>query len=106
MCKFYLAQPNHDPDLQTVLESGGVEKLVKLLSSMDNNLRLNSVWALKNLLFQADSEVKATVMNQVTYSRLIELINDGEAGIQEQALNLLRNLACGKESVGWRETSI
>ncbi|KAG5459895.1 MAG: armadillo-type protein, partial [Olpidium bornovanus] len=87
------------PMKKTVLENGGVERLVGLVSSMDANLRLNSVWALKNLLFQADSEIKQTVMRQLKYSQLISLIDDSDMGIQEQALNLLRNLACGKESV-------
>jgi ethanolamine utilization cobalamin adenosyltransferase len=72
---------------------------VGLVSSMDSNLRLNSVWALKNLLFQADSDIKNTVMKQLKYSQLESLISDSEVGIQEQALNLLRNLACGRELV-------
>jgi hypothetical protein len=82
-----------------VLENGGVEKLTALVSSMDSNLRLNAVWALKNLLFQADSEIKTKVMQKLTYPALENLINDSEIGIQEQAVNLLRNLACGKEAV-------
>lgn len=86
------------PMKKTVLESGGVQKLVSLVSSPDTNLRLNSVWALKNLLFQAESEVKEEVMRTLGFDMLKRLINDPEPGIQEQALNLLRNLACGKES--------
>ncbi|KAK9761756.1 hypothetical protein K7432_013109 [Basidiobolus ranarum] len=82
----------------TVLESGGIERLVHLVSSMDSNLRLNAVWALKNLLFQAEPEIKQTVMKYLTYSKLQTLLNDSEIGIQEQALNLLRNLACDHET--------
>ena len=81
-----------------LLESGGVEKLVKLVSAMDHGLRLNAVWALKNLLFQADSEVKKSVMTHLSYAQLESLVHDPEFGVQEQAVNLLRNLACGKES--------
>lgn len=83
---------------KTVLESGGVEKLVALTHASDTHLRLNAVWALKNLLFQADSDVKQRVTKELTWPGLFALMNDGEMGIQEQALNLLRNLACGKES--------
>ena len=88
------------------MENGGVEKLVALVNSMDSNLRLNAVWALKNLLFQAEPEIKVTVMKQLKYATLEALITDAEVGIQEQALNLLRNLACGKDLVGfcWLDT--
>jgi hypothetical protein len=76
-----------------------VEKLAALVSSMDSNLRLNAVWALKNLLFQAESDIKTKVMHQLTYPTLKSLMHDSEIGIQEQSLNLLRNLACGNETV-------
>ncbi|KAJ3018520.1 Armadillo repeat-containing protein 8 [Thoreauomyces humboldtii] len=85
------------PMKRTVLENGGVERLVDLAKSMDDRLRLNAVWALKNLLFQADSDTKARVMTELRWDGLLSLIDDSEIGIQEQALNLLRNLACGKE---------
>lgn len=85
--------------IQTVLENGGIEKLVELVGAKDTTLRLNCVWALKNLLFQADSEIKSTVMKILGYNQLISLIEDVDFGISEQALNLLRNLACGRENV-------
>ncbi|KAJ3097819.1 Armadillo repeat-containing protein 8, partial [Phlyctochytrium bullatum] len=86
------------PMKKTVLENHGVERLVSLVHSSEPNLRLNSVWALKNLLYLADSEVKATVMASLTWEGLRNLINDNEICIQEQALSLLRNLACKKQS--------
>jgi hypothetical protein len=55
-----------------VLDQGGVGKLVQFTKSTDSNLRLNSTWALKNLLFQADSFVKEAVMKELTYSGLKE----------------------------------
>ena len=76
-----------------------MEKLVALANASDTSLRLNSIWALKNLLFQADSEIKRNVMKVLTYPRLRELVEESEVGLQEQALNLLRNLACGKQEV-------
>jgi ethanolamine utilization cobalamin adenosyltransferase len=82
-----------------VLENGGVERLVTLVNAMDMNLRLNAVWGLKNLLYQADSEIKQLVMKHLSYTTLENLLTEPDASIQEQALNLLRNLACGKEVV-------
>ncbi|KAI3644697.1 hypothetical protein MP228_010861 [Amoeboaphelidium protococcarum] len=86
------------PMKKVVLENGGVEKIVALIQSMDNDLRTNAVWALKNLLFQADADIKKTVMKHLTFGALEQLINDPEVIIQEQAINLLRNLVCGKEA--------
>ncbi|KAJ3190404.1 Armadillo repeat-containing protein 8 [Gaertneriomyces sp. JEL0708] len=85
------------PMKKTVLEKGGLERLIEMANSMDDKLRLNAVWALKNLLYHADSGVKAKVMAQLGWTGLLRLLDDEDAGIQEQALNLLRNLACGKE---------
>lgn len=45
-----------------VLENGGVEVLVSLIHTTDESLKLNIVWALKNLLYQADSTIKDRVM--------------------------------------------
>ncbi|KAJ3112935.1 Armadillo repeat-containing protein 8 [Physocladia obscura] len=85
------------PMKKTVIENGGVEKLVGLVGSVDYNVRLNAIWALKNLLYQAGSDIKAKVMQEMGWDRLKQLIFDPHIGIQEQALNLLRNLVCGKE---------
>ncbi|GET01976.1 armadillo repeat-containing protein 8-like isoform X1 [Rhizophagus clarus] len=85
------------PMKKTIMELGGIEKLVELVRSPDNTLRLNAIWALKNLVYQAESDVKETVMKVLTYQTMETLISDQESvEVQEQALNLLRNLACTK----------
>ncbi|KAI9345630.1 armadillo-type protein [Obelidium mucronatum] len=85
------------PMKKTVIENGGVEQIVKLVASDDYQLKLNSVWALKNLLYQAGSDIKSRVMEELGWDVLKRLIHDPRVGIQEQSLNLLRNLVCGKE---------
>ncbi|KAJ3076369.1 Armadillo repeat-containing protein 8 [Rhizoclosmatium hyalinum] len=89
---------------KTVIESGGVERLVALIdgcikagSDGPDQVLLNSIWALKNLLYQAGSDVKRKVMEELGWDMLKKLIFDQRIGIQEQAINLLRNLVCGKE---------
>eukprot|EP00158_Paraphelidium_tribonemae_P008457 Partr_v1_DN28582_c0_g1_i5_m73244 putative Armadillo repeat containing 8 len=86
------------PMKKVVLDNGGVEKLVELTSSMIQKLRLNCVWALKNLLFQADSATKKFVMDKLTFAHLLTLIEDSDIEVQEQAVNLLRNVACKEQS--------
>ncbi len=87
------------PMKKIVLEHGGVGKLVSLLGSSNEKLRLNAIWAIKNLVYQAETAVKASVIKDLGWAGLQQLINDKDVIIQEQALNLLRNIACGKEWV-------
>lgn len=54
-----------------VLENGGVEVLVSLIHSTDENLKLNIVWALKNLLYQADTLIKDRVMTHLRWDGLV-----------------------------------
>nr|KAJ3421767.1 Armadillo repeat-containing protein 8 [Polyrhizophydium stewartii] len=86
------------PMKKIVLEKGGVKRLVELVAQPNILLRRNALWALKNMTFQNDSEIKRDVMQHLGWDKLLVLMDDGDLVIQEQALNLLRNLACGKES--------
>jgi len=82
---------------KTIMERGIVSKFVRMISYGDNVVRLNTVWAIKNLVFEAESEVKENVMRQFGYNNLVILLNDSEPAVQEQALNLVRNLAHKRE---------
>ena len=90
---------------RSFLENQGTKTLVGLLNASDMTLRLNALWALKNLLFQADYEVKQSVVGHLGWPGYIigwffsvyTLLNDGDVAVQEQAMNLVRNFACGKE---------
>ncbi|KAJ2960908.1 hypothetical protein NQZ79_g3697 [Umbelopsis isabellina] len=85
------------PMKKTVIEDGGLANFVKFTHSDNTALKLNAIWSLKNLLYSADSETKRTVMRQLSYEYLIDLLNDPSVEIQEQALDLVRNLVCGKQ---------
>jgi len=82
---------------KSIMDRGVVAKFVQMIGVSDNIVRLNCVWAIKNLLCGAESDVKEMVMRQFGYHNLVLLLNDREFAIQEQALNLIRNLACKKE---------
>ncbi|KAK3840142.1 MAG: armadillo-type protein [Linnemannia elongata] len=85
------------PMKKTIMERGIVSKFVRMISYGDNVVRLNTVWAIKNLVFEAESDVKENVMRQFGYNNLVLLLNDSEPPVQEQALNLVRNLAHKRE---------
>ncbi|KAG0236583.1 hypothetical protein BGW42_003238 [Actinomortierella wolfii] len=85
------------PMKKSVMEHGIVGKLVHMINYGEKNVRQNAVWALKNLVCEADSEIKEMVMRQFGFHNLAQLLNDNSTEIQEQALNLVRNLACKRE---------
>jgi len=85
------------PMKQTFIDRGGVGTLVKLTDSSIPLLKLNAVWALKNLLFMADMKIKKAVINVLTFDRIWRLLHCTEVGVREQAISLLRNLSYTKE---------
>ncbi|TPX40854.1 hypothetical protein SeLEV6574_g06380 [Synchytrium endobioticum] len=85
------------PMKTTLIENGGVERLVEMVWTTDVAIQLNAIWALKNLLYKADSSIKKRVMQGLTWDGLDRLVWHQEIGVQEQALNLMRNLASDRE---------
>ncbi|CAM6087787.1 unnamed protein product [Calypogeia fissa] len=85
------------PHKAVVFRCGGVSQLIHLSQSMDPILRLNAVWALKNLIYMSDKTVKERVMGELTFSSLVDLIFDSEERVREQAMALVRNLVYGDE---------
>ncbi|KAL2540902.1 ARM repeat superfamily protein [Abeliophyllum distichum] len=79
----------------TFIQCGGVKQLVQLSKSMDSTIRVNAVWALKNLMFLINSTCKEEILSELSPSMLISLICDPETSVQEQALALVRNLVDG-----------
>lgn len=81
-----------------IIDNCGLELLVQLVvSSTDTSLRLNALWALKNVLFEADSVIKKRVISQLGFQTIYKLCQDSSYAIQEQALNIIRNTACRSE---------
>ncbi|KAF7308047.1 hypothetical protein MKEN_01167000 [Mycena kentingensis (nom. inval.)] len=75
------------------LSEGLVSRLVKLVGGDDATLRLSSLWAMKNLLHKSTYETKRAVMQSFGWARLVRLLDDPDAAIQEQAWAVVRNLA-------------
>lgn len=56
------------------IQCGGVKHLVELSKSMDSTVRLNTVWALRNLMFLADNSCKEVLFLELTASSLASLV--------------------------------
>ncbi|GLC39698.1 hypothetical protein PLESTB_001853800 [Pleodorina starrii] len=78
-----------------VLAAGGLGRLVGLTASPQPSLRHHATWALGNLLFKADTNVRAQLMQALPWSRMRELLADSDPRVMEHALVILRNLCMG-----------
>lgn len=62
-------------DKKTIfIQSGCVKQLVQLSKSMDPVLRINAVWALRNLMFHADRAGREHILCELTEAVLAGLI--------------------------------
>ncbi|XP_057802463.1 uncharacterized protein LOC131017755 isoform X2 [Salvia miltiorrhiza] len=84
---------NADKSLFT--QCGGVRQLVLLSKSVESAIRVNAVWALKNLTFLGNNQCKEEILLELSTSTLASLISDPEASVQEQVLALVCNLVDG-----------
>lgn len=83
------------PYKAVALKSGVVKLLIGLSQSMDSVIRLNSVRALRNLMFLVNCKCKQEILLELSLSTLTSLICDSEASIQVQALAIVCNLVDG-----------
>ncbi|PPQ80190.1 hypothetical protein CVT24_006586, partial [Panaeolus cyanescens] len=89
------------------LEEKLVPRLVYFLKeSGDPSLRLNALWAIKNLVRKVSMEAKKDIMRVLRWDDLLKLLSDPEEDIQDQAFNILRNLCDSVDSVTLVITSI
>ncbi|KAI7864822.1 armadillo-type protein [Spinellus fusiger] len=85
------------PMRKSVIEAGGIERFVEFSRCSDAKLQLNGIWALNSLLYKSDLPAKKAVMKVLTYNALIDLLHQPIPAIQEQALEIVRNLVCGNQ---------
>ncbi|TEB21153.1 ARM repeat-containing protein [Coprinellus micaceus] len=83
----------------TFLQQGLMPRLVQLVGSPDPSLRLNALWAIKNLLYRTSLESKRSMMRCLGWGRLFDLIHDPDLAIQEQAYGVIRNISSDEEGL-------
>ena len=91
-----------------VLGGNVLQQLGPLTSSMIPEVRLNAIWALKNLTADCEDSVRLALLQELPWSQMQALLRDCEPGVQDQAVALLQNLCkasgSGLEQVlGWSE---
>ncbi|XP_053089928.1 armadillo repeat-containing protein 8 isoform X2 [Pangasianodon hypophthalmus] len=80
------------PSKEPILESGVIDLLCSLTQSDSPALRVNGIWALMNMAFQADQKVKVEIMRALGTEQLFRLLSDPDTNVLMKTLGLLRNL--------------
>ncbi|XP_047026582.1 armadillo repeat-containing protein 8-like isoform X2 [Helicoverpa zea] len=69
-----------------------VEMLCNLTKRPEAALRLNGIWALMNMAFQAEQKVKQRILSCLGTEQMFRLLGDADTRVIMKTLGLLRNL--------------
>lgn len=53
-----------------MIDQGIIDRLVVLTTSEEAAQRVNAIWAIESMLYNADRDIKMSVMTTLTYDRL------------------------------------
>lgn len=100
LCNLLLEfSPSKEVRRNPILESGAIELLCNLTLKDDPALRLNGVWALMNMAFQADQKVKSKILEILGTDQVFRLLSDPDVNVLMKTLGLLRNLLSTKPHI-------
>ncbi|KAG5874974.1 hypothetical protein JTB14_026375 [Gonioctena quinquepunctata] len=80
------------PAKEPMIQQGVVQLLATITSQSDPSLRLNGVWALMNLAFQAEQRLKSQILTALGTDQIFRLLADPDTKVLMKTLGLLRNL--------------
>jgi len=83
---------NHAAPLETVVQSGIVGKIIELLDSSDDTIKLESTWCITNIAF-CPSHITAYLIGQGAIESVFKLLTHSNKDIVFQAMWALGNLA-------------
>jgi len=87
------------PSKEPILESGAVDMLCALTHKYEPALRLNGVWGLMNMAFQAEQRIKVQIMTTLGTDQVFRLVSDTDIHVVMKTLGLLRNLLSNKHHI-------
>lgn len=87
------------PSKEPILEAGAVNLLSNLTRRQETALRLNGVWALMNMAYQADDVTKNKILEVLGPEQLFSLLDDPDTQVTMKTLGLMRNLLSGREDI-------
>lgn len=100
LCNFVL---DFGSTRKAIVDPAILDVLCDLTQQQEAALRQNALWALKHVVFSADRATKELVLQRLGVTNLVQLCNDPDLGVEEQALDVLRNVLCGRKEVSRHE---
>lgn len=80
------------PAKEPILEQGAIQLLCSLTLRPESSLKLNGIWALMNMAFQAEQRVKSQILITLGTDQIFRLLADNDTQVLMKTLGLLRNL--------------
>ncbi|XP_030830593.1 armadillo repeat-containing protein 8 isoform X2 [Strongylocentrotus purpuratus] len=80
------------PSKDKIVQAGAIDILCNLTTNSNAPLRLNGIWGLMNMAFQADESIKTNILEKMGTDQLFRLLIDTNVDILMKTLGLLRNL--------------
>ncbi|KAG6446589.1 hypothetical protein O3G_MSEX004520 [Manduca sexta] len=100
LCNLLLEfSPAKEPMLDQDLLAGAVEMLCNLTKRPEAALRLNGIWALMNMAFQAEQKVKQRILCCLGTEQMFRLLGDSDTRVIMKTLGLLRNLLSTRQHI-------
>ncbi|XP_026762743.2 armadillo repeat-containing protein 8-like isoform X1 [Galleria mellonella] len=87
------------PAKEPMLDQGAVEMLCNLTKRPEAALRLNGIWALMNMAFQAEQKVKQRILCCLGTEQMFRLLGDSDTRVIMKTLGLLRNLLSTRQHI-------
>ncbi|CAB3374906.1 Hypothetical predicted protein [Cloeon dipterum] len=87
------------PSKEPILELGAIDLLCGLTRRKEAALRLNGIWALMNMAFQAEQKIKSQILKALGTEQIFRLLSDPEVNVLMKTLGLLRNLLSTKPHI-------
>jgi len=84
------------PCKEDLVDYGALDVLIALMKRTEAPFRVNGVWGLMNLAYDANDSLKNRIIDSVGMPTILNLVNDQQIDIAVKALGILRNLLTEK----------
>ena len=87
------------PSKEQIMEFGAIGMLCALTHKFEPALRLNGVWGLMNMAFQAEQGTKVQIIKSLEPDQIFRLLSDPDDNVVMKTLGLLRNILSNKAHI-------